>query len=774
MISGQSFNRSFIAISLCGLIAGCSSRAETGTSPDVPALSAQGGVVDFANPGSPLGHAFEEFHFETILDCMSEVMGDIRAYAVEAHPDRPAIVLSGNPAGGMHIPRWVELAAPFDYFNIECDVVRLHDGSRLAHFLGIAALSESVNTTLLVMPDASSNKSWNKQENPQAYAGATGLSYALGGHMHVPWCLYDGSQFNRFYGSLDGHQPIFSMIHEHADWFDGYVPALWHVLEVPYGRKGVDDLAALETQVLGFYKAGVPTVLRLKGTTAPMASERFSGEPRLRNQFDPGKGGAQAESPFEMDSAFQSGFLPPIPRVHHETSKAPLTLHIIRRFDDASSAPASGHFTVSPAFLQGAEVVKVEIAAPEWPDRRKASVSWETIENGDLEVRVEAVPAWAILRVHTKEPVKLPGVKRPSLRNAMAESEIPLMRMIRFSDTWARPQWVDEALASESDPLGGYHITRISWSYDNSLQTLRYAQAKGMAFHGSGAFLHAYMAVDGKPPQEGVPTTTPGWPGWVRYPDGHPMHIRPDWNPPRYGASFASQEYRMLMIERGIQWIDKGAAGIQFDDISGMVNRVWKYGGDYSDAFFLNFRNYLVEHDFQGVNAETPLEALRKRVMKEMGYTPPHERESDGTIIVHKPTNTGYPGLVWVGPTAPFARTGGLFSAEFTFRVTSGDTKGIDLLLMDGDRTVYLSRIPLAEVLPADAGEGEWITLRVRHDLDAEITRVGIGGNGEWGTVIPFKKPLLPQMRGLSPVLLVDPSHCGVEVQDITIMADRE
>lgn len=774
MISVKSIHRLCLATFMIGVILGCSPTAEEDATTEKPTLSAQGGVVDFATLDSPLGQAFEDFHLETILECMSEVMEGIRDHAARTHPDRPAIVLSGNPAGGMHLPRWVEMAAPFDYFNIECDVVRLHDDTRLSHFLGIAALSEAVNTTLMVMPDASSNKTWMMRENPQAYAMATGLSYALGGHMHVPWCLYDGSQFNRFYGSLDGHQPIFKMIHEHADWFDGYVPALWHVLEVAYGEKGVEDLALIEKQMLELYQAGVPTLLRLKGEKAPLATERLSDEPRQRTQFNPERVVPSLESPFEMDSAYQSGFLPPIPRVHYLASKTPLILHLIRRFDDKSPVPGSGLFTVSPAFLRGAEVVNVEIAVPEWADTRQAAVSWRKNENGNHEIQVKDIPAWAILRVHTSEPLRLPGVNRSDLRDSMAESEIPLMRMIRFSDTWARPEWVDEALASDSDPLDGYHITRISWSYDHSLQTLHYAQAKGIAFHGSGAFLHAYMALDGQSPQEGIPTTNPDWPGWVRYPDGHPMHIRPDWNPPRYGASFASKEYRKTMIERGISWIDKGAAGIQFDDISGMVNRVWKYGGDFSDGFLANFRNFLIEHDIDGVKADTSLESLRKRILAETGYSPPHERRPDGTIVVRRPVNTGYPGLVWVGPNVSPARPEKLFTTDFTISLTDGTARGVELLLMDGDRTVYLSRIPLSDLFPQELLEGGPMTLRVQHDLEAQTSRVRIGNNGPWREAIPFGKPLVAEMLSLSPVLLVDPNRSGVEVREITIVDDQQ
>ena len=502
-----------------------------------------------------------------------------------------------------------------------------------------------------------------------------------------------------------------------------------------------------------------------------MALERFSGEPRLRSTFDPGKKLASLDSPFELEASYRSAFLAPIPRVHHEASKTPLVLHLIRHFDDQSSAPASGRFTIAEAFLRGADVAEVEIAAPEWSETRNASVHWKTNSEGDLEVSVENVPAWALLRVHTSAPVKLPGVERAPLRRAMAESEIPLMRMIRYSSTWGRPPWVDDAIASATDPLEGYHITRISWSYDHSLQTLKYATAKDMAFHGSDTFLHTYMALDGKPPQEGVPTFTPDWPGWARYPDGHPMHIRPDFIPVRYGASFASPEYRAAMIERGSDWIDKGAAGVQFDDLNGMVNRVWQYGGDFSDAFFTRFRTYLVERGFDGVALDTPLDVLRERVMAEMKYKPAHERRTEGTVVVSKPSSS-YPGLVWVGPTEAFPLSDDILSTEVEFCITEGNTNGVDLLLMDGDRSVYLSLIPLADVLPTDAPEGKWMTLRVRYDLEAQTTRVALGKNGKWGKARAFDMSLPAAVKSLSPVLMIDPRHSRVEVRRITRIVD--
>ncbi|AQQ71127.1 hypothetical protein SMSP2_01492 [Limihaloglobus sulfuriphilus] len=735
------------------------------------ALSAQGGVVEFTKPFGPLGQAFEEFHFETILDCMTQVMGSIRDYSARAYPDRRPVVLSGNPAGSMHVPRWVEMAAPFDYFNIECDVVSLHEDKPLAHFLGIAALSESVDTTLLVMPNATSNRRWNQLEDPQAYAGATGLSYAIGCHMHVPWCLYDGSQFTRFYGSLDAHQPIFRMIHDHAGWFDGYVPALWHVLDVPYEEDGVQDLSALELQILDLFRAGVPTVLRLKGDKAPAIPERFSGRPHLRTAMDSAKKAAAPDCPFEMEDSYRSAFLPPIPRVQHEASDAPLVLHIIRDFKDKSAVPASGKFTISKLLLKGAKVSKVEIAAPEWQDAASASVSWETDESGEPVVSVENVSAWALVRVHTAEPVKLPGVERPDLRKAMAESEIPLMRMIRFSSIWQRPKWVDDAIASDTDPLDGYHVSRISWSYDHSLKTLEYAQSNGMAFHGSDCFLHSYIALDGVPPQEGIPTFTPDWSGWVRYPDGQPMHIRPDFMPPRYGASFASAQYRTAMIERGKNWIDKGAAGIQFDDISGMVNRVWQYGGDFGDAFFACFRNYLLQRRFDGIAEDTPLDQLREQVMSEMKYTPVYEKLKDGTISVSKPSPR-YPGLVWIGPAKPFSRPNALFNAAIEFRITEGSVNDAELLLMDGEHSVYLCRIRLGDVLPSDIAQNEWMTLRISHDLEAQTTRLAVGDGGQWSKARPFDMPLSPQMVSLSPALMIDPRYCSVEVRKIALDTD--
>lgn len=761
-------------IGLISLLAAChpeSPKQEAKTvleSVDGPAqaLSVQGGLVQRSKVPTALAQAFEDFHYEVTLACMREVMEGIRAYAAQTYPDRPPVVLSANPAGGMHVPRWVELAEPFDYFNIECDVVNLHDDKALAHFLKVNALAEAAGTALMVMPNSGSNRHWKEKEDPLAYAKATGLTYALGGHMHVPWCLYDGSQFNRFYGSLDGHQPIFRMIHEHADWFDGYVPALWHVLEVPYSDEGVDDLPLLESRLLELAQQGVPTTIDFKGENAPGDPGRFQAGEKVRSTLGQAASSPQIISPFRLDPAAQAAFLPPIPRVSSKASKAPLVLHLIHRFDTDEFVPGAGKLTVAKEMLEGAVVENVEIAAPQWNDISPASVTWTEDNNGDLAIKVDRVPAWAILRVQTSKPVQLAGVASTPLRTSMAESEIPLMRMIRFGTMWSRPPWVDEALASETDPLDGYHVSRISWSYDLTPKTQGYAQEHGLAFHGSDSFLHTHMKPEEPTEQTKIPAFAADWPGWARYPDGQPMHIRPDWNPPRYGASFASPEYRTAMIERAKRWIDRGAAGIQFDDIAGMVNRVRAYGGDFSDIFFEQFRDYLVERNIAGIEDDAPLEALRKQVMNAMAYTQAYQRESDGRVRILANKERDYPGLVWVN-TEPFSRPDSVLNAEVEIRFNDSDQPYAEMILMDGLRTVYHSRLPLHEYLEAQHLSGEPVLVRLRYDLNQQTVQWKIGAHETWSEPRNLDVPVSPETEELTLTVMGDPRLGGIEVRQI-------
>lgn len=719
-------------------------------------LEVMGGVVTFAETSTPLRQAFEAYHQQSILDLISAVNAAARA-------KKPDIILSGNLAGGFHQGRWPEAAQLFDYLNTEMDVIGAmkHPG----HFLSIAALTEAAGTVNMVMPNSSSNGQWSRKEDPRAYAFGTGLAYAMGAHMHVPWCLYDGSQFNRFYGSLEGHQPIFKMIHEHRDCLDGYVSALWHLLKVPYGQTGFSDRKALESHVERLFKAGIPALIRFEGSTADFGGPRLFGEARTEQLFCGAETPLPDTAPVKLVNDSSENPVMQHIRVSSEESTTPMVIHLLQpaRAPGASSATLRIH----PHWLPASRIDSVEVVAIDWPGKPKATTSWKQQADGALQIEVENISGWAILRIHTTEKIQLPGAERPAFRAHLAESEIPLMRMIRFDTRWNRPEWVDNALAETVDPLDGYHLNRITWSYDHSLKTCAYAKEHNIAFHGSDSYLHAYMTPGGSPidNQTEIFTRPADWDGWARYANGQPMHIRPDWNPPRYGASFASESYRAGMIQRAAHWIDQGASGIQFDDVSGMVNRVWRYGGDFSDHFFTGFRRALSEQELCGVTLETPLPALRTRVVKEAHRGSTFKRNSDGTLSVSK--QTGYPGLLWIGPK-DLACAKGTLSVDYELRFTA--SPHAELLLMDPDRTMYASRLKIENNLPLN----QWIHLLVEYNLQTQTARFKTDTADSWSAPQAFDIPLPESAEQVTATLMVNPKKSGLQIKSITTTNNSE
>jgi hypothetical protein len=595
--------------------------------------------------------------------------------------------------------------------------------------------------------------------------------------MHVPWCLYDGTQFARFYGTPASHQPIFRMIHDNRQSFDGYVPVLWHVMEVPYGDRGIEDMKKLEADLRNAFDAGIPVTVRLRARDSIFGPDRFQGKPASRHVWGQTAMPERGAGPLRLLSGFDGAYLPPIPRVSAEASTFPLVLHFVRGFDEKSAQ--SARFEISKDWLPASRIKNLSMASVEWPGQPAASIRWEGTPEGNTLVEIEKVPAWAVVRVETKEPVQLPGIARSGIRERMPESEIPLMRMIRFGDKWKRPAWVDEALKSDSDPLDEYHITRITWSYEPGEAEREYARKRGWGFHGSIGLLHSH---NGPPSPLGsgsdMITRPSDWKGWVRYPDGQAMLIRPDWNPPRYGMSFASPEYRHAVIERAREWMALGVTGIQLDDVMGMLNRVWQYGGDYSDAMMKILRSRLAAAGFAGVTEKTPLEELRKNVVSAMQWenaarivnAAPPGRNPSGWMST--PYQAGsYPGEVWVGPQA-FANPGAPFVVEFTVRFSGGKGPWARFLLADGDRSVYLSRFDVTpETHAKDLPSDEWHRIRLKYDPVHRTMSHAMGAEAPWADPVDFDIHSTGE-KSFSVILMANPLVGGIDVRSVMVKSD--
>lgn len=307
---------------------------------------------------------------------------------------------------------------------------------------------------------------------------------------------------------------------------------------------------------------------------------------------------------------------------------------------------------------------------------------------------------------------------------------------------------------------------------------MAYAQARGIAFHGSDSFLHTHMVASGK--DWTLDTDITSAPArsdlWIRHPGGLPMTIRPDWNPPRYGASFASQEYIEMMIERAKRWIDAGADGIQFDDLSGMVNRTWAYGGDFSTASLSGFRDYLVQRGYAGVAADTPLEVIREQLLVAMKLeyatrlvdaSFPSAAQRGWLSVPYRATSKGYPGLVWIGTSALPAGQEPLL-AQFDIRIQDAQRPPLEFLLLDGEYTVYLSRLdfPQAWLNDPRVRAGDWVRVRLRYDPVRQSMRYALGQD-EWGPEVPLRANGDGQPSTLAVALNINPLLGGVDVRRV-------
>jgi hypothetical protein len=263
--------------------------------------------------------------------------------------------------------------------------------------------------------------------------------------------------------------------------------------------------------------------------------DRFFGQPNSVERLGSQESHGEIKSPFQLSTSYVELFYSPIPRVSQGISTTPLVLHLIRRGDSGNAPSDPVRFRINSAFLGDAPIESVDLVAVEWEGDAPASVQWNELAEGDWEITVEGIRAWAVLAVRIAEAIQSSSVEEPSLREQVPASEVLLMRMIRFDDHWGRPEWVDELLASPEDPLDGYFIDRVSWSYDSTENTINHAQERGWSFHGSVALMHTWMEDTAitYARQGGLLSFPTDWTGWVRHPNGTPMLIRAEWNPPR-------------------------------------------------------------------------------------------------------------------------------------------------------------------------------------------------------------------------------------------------
>jgi len=208
-----------------------------------------------------------------------------------------------------------------------------------------------------------------------------------------------------------------------------------------------------------------------------------------------------------------------------------------------------------------------------------------------------------------------------------------------------------------------------------------------------------------------------------------------------------------------------------------MLNRVWKYGGDFSDAMFLLLRQRLLLEGFPGVSEGTTLDDLRQRVVKEMhgetacqivNVSQPGNKPSGWISVPYRATSAGYPGQVWIGPQ-PFARSGGRLTAEYDVRFSDNGAPHVDFLLMDGDRSTYISRVSIRKDAELSIPVKEWLRFRLEYNFAEQTCRYAVG-DGPWSKAVPFEQKLLDdKQQTFAVAVMADPLRCGLDLRQVDV-----
>jgi hypothetical protein len=746
-------------------------------------LVIQGGVIK-SDKGASLIDYFYDFHFESILNLVAPLTGEVRAYAAQKNPGKPFLI-SANLRGGQHHGRWIETAVPFDYLNNETDIPELNTG--LGEYLADRQLSETVGTGVMVMSAPSANARWNKQEEPVRYGRAVALAYATGANMHIPWCLYDGSEHQRFYGRPETHAKYFQLVADHADFFNGYATLLWHAIQVPYGKDGITNMVALQKRTEHLFLAGVPTTIEFvfsdSGLEKRLPPPRWSGTPASRQSVYEA---SLPNPPAEWDKSYESRFYPPVLRASYSSGNAPLIAHVIAKTADRTGGKVA-HFTLLPALLDPQTVSRVEFITE---DEKSVSSVPFTADTAGTAVEVPSQTGeWGAFKFHTKTPVTLPYVKPEKFREVVKEAEVPAMRMMRFNQRWQRPDWVQKYLDSmPPDPFDEFRVSRITWEYDNGEAVRKYAKDKGLAYHGAIAVAESLM---GNPVGSGKPDelyNLSDWTGFAMDAKGAVLYRREHFTPPRYCASFSSPALFTWLLERNKKWVDIGADGIQWDDVSNPLNQVWLLGGDYSEASLDAFIRYLKQHNTGVEVAGT--EEMKKLLKDTVASVSPviFHRDIDlanaDFVKVAFDAAADSRAKIWI-KTLPFPSSGKPLDVTVTFRL-GGETgrSGGTFYLLDGSgmlTTTQVSKNP--EISCYYNGKsnssgirnekaGVWQTIRFRFNPAENLYKLSMDDGKNWSSDIPFRNNLKDGVQQLSFGIYLNPKDGSFDLRQLKVEAE--
>lgn len=766
----------------------------TGSQDEADRIVIRGGLTR-DGAGSEFVDYFKEHHFQTVLDAGDYLTAQVRAYAAEKQPNEPFLI-SANIRGGEHYGRWIESAVPYDYLNNEMNVVGLERG--LGDYLLTRRLTEAVGVGIMVMPDANSNAIWRVKENPPLYGKGVALAYATGAHLHIPWCLYDGSQTERFYGRPDTHAPYFRIVADHPDYFDGYADLLWHELTLPYGPDGLESLKASEQVMEELFERGIPTHLAFdtsafvqeRGYAPKLPAPAFKQAAPYRSTLDE-EVMEEISAPTRWNTAYAKAFFPPVVRVSAEPRLTPVVFHVIGRLGGAS--PEGAAFTVSPDLLDPDAVEGISYITVGQGER---GAPFERTRDGLRIAMPDDVNDWAVFRVRTAEKLDLPGVPLEPFRAVITQSEIPVMRLIRFSKFWDRPAWVDGLIENmPPDPVKEFGTTRITWSYEDKPSVIRYAHDNGWAYHGTENISHTLMGEPGDSfshPGSSQWAQPPDWPGFARDAKGEAIMIRADFDPNRFSGSFAAPEHLEWFLERNKKWVNRGADGVQWDDVSSPMNRIWLQGGDYSTASLEAFKDYLADQnvaDFEAADLST--EEIKEKLVEAFKAARPtifvRNADNEQPAYLRVPQDPEAPNnaKLWLATPALDVK-GDSIETDVTFRLLGAKARRnqafylTDATGMSYHTTTQLNANGLANYVDGKAypikgvtvPDDEWKTLRMKFDLKNSTYQVKFAGDTGWSEPQLFRKPVSGDLDTASLGVYVDPRTGTFDLKEITIVND--
>lgn len=748
-------------------------------------ITLRGGSIEYPD-NRALIELFEDYHLEMIKGIIDPVTTELRAYAKETNPDK-SFLISGNIAGGTHDGRWLETIGSLDYLNNEIDVTSLKDG--FGEYLLTKQMAEAVGVGIMVMPNARSNKAWNQEEDPELYGRGTALAYATGAHMHIPWCLYDGSHRGRFYGRPETHAKYFQLIADNPSYFDEYTGLAWNELTVPYDTEGLNDHSKLENSLEALFEKGVPTYIQFdstgfeqeRGYPANLVSVFESIDSRYQTNLSTPL--AEVPSPTKGNVAYNRNFFPPVVRVTTKPSLTPAVFHVIERFNWRESRRPS--FLISSDLIDPENIESVSYITVGQPEKT-ASIRRS---KGGTRVEVSSkVHDWAIYRVKTKEPTSLPYLPQESYRSVVAESEIPVMRLVRFSEAWSRPDWVIDMLKDmPPDPIKEYGTTRITWSYDKRPSTLKYAHENGWKFHGTENISGVHMGEQKKVKRPGLRwKQTEDWEGLARNADGEVLLKRADFDPPTYSASFATTEHQNWFLERNKEWVNRGVDGVQWDDLSAPLNRVWIQGGDFGQASLEGFQEYLKKRNISGYE-DLSIESLKQQLMgasangRPVVYFPDGDRDQSGFLQVPYNQKTDSRGNLWLFSPS-IDPEGNTINASVTFRLGEQAKTKAEFYLTDTSGSIYYTALqlvgnhfsnkPKGKSQPIDGikvSNNVWQTLQLRFDLKNNSYQIKLNDTVSWSESVSFRKSTPKKLNSVRLGILLNPKNGSFDLKKITL-----